>query len=77
MEVVAEKLDVTDGGSGNLGMGEMTRKENKSNVTNVFRVDESGDVTDFQRGFPSCVEHLRGALNCWKTSGIDEFLRNH
>jgi hypothetical protein len=38
MKIVAEELDMRDGGRCNLRMGEVTREQNKSNVSDVVSI---------------------------------------
>jgi hypothetical protein len=33
-------------------MGEMTGKENKGNITNIFSISQARDVTDLERRIP-------------------------
>lgn len=44
VEVVAEELDVRDGGRCDGGVGEMAREKDEGDITNVFRIAETGKV---------------------------------
>ena len=59
---------------GNVGIGEVSGKEDEGDIADVFRVDEARNVANFERGLPSGVEDLRGTLDGWESAGINEFL---
>lgn len=48
MEIVAKELNVRDGGGRDGRIGEMARKENKSDIADVFCVSETGKMANFQ-----------------------------
>ena len=52
VKIVAEELDVRDGSSSDVGVGEVAWEENKGHIANVFRVPQAGDVPDLQWGLP-------------------------
>jgi len=76
MEVIAEQLDVRDGPSRNIGVGEVARKENKGHVADIIRVSETRDVSDFERRVPVCEENLGRILDLRQSACIDKFLHD-
>lgn len=64
VQVVSEKLNVTDCGGSSVGIGEVTREENKSDVAHVLRIDKAGDMTDLQWWIARSVQNLRCTLYC-------------
>ena len=53
---------------------EMTRKKDKSHITDIFTITKTGNLTDFERRIPTRIEDLRSILDGRLTTGIDEFL---
>lgn len=47
MQVISEQLDMRDGGRCDC-FGEMTRKENKSDIANFLTVPQTGDMSNFK-----------------------------
>src|ERR1700733_849240 len=74
MEVMAEHLDVRDGPSRNIGVGEVARKENKGHVADIIRVSETRDVSYFERRVPVCEENLGRILYLRQSARIHKFL---
>lgn len=52
VKIIAEKLDVRDSSSGHMGVGKVTREEDKGHVANVIRGSQTGDVPDLEWGVP-------------------------
>lgn len=75
VKIVAEELDVRDGSGSDVGIGEVAREENKGHVANVFRVPQTGDVPDLQRGLPVCEQDLGRVLDLRQPARIHEFLK--
>ena len=65
MEIVAEELDVRNGASGDVGIGKMAREKDEGNIADVFRVFQTRNLPDFERGFAVREEYLRCVLNLW------------
>jgi hypothetical protein len=63
MKVIAEQLDVRDGSSRNIGVGEVAREENKGHVADVIRVSEARNLSDFERRVSVCEENLGRVLD--------------
>ena len=63
MEVVAEILDVADGGFGNGGVDEMAREQDKGNISNVLGLCQVRQMAEFKRWVTGGVENLRSALD--------------
>jgi hypothetical protein len=76
MKVIAEQLDVRDGSSRNIGVGEVARKENKGHVADIIRVSETRDLSDFERRFPVCEENLGRILDLRQSARIHKFLHD-
>ena len=74
VQVVAEVLDVADRCVCDVGVGEVAREEDEGHVADVVCLDEAGEVTKFEGRVASCVEDLRGGLDCGQASRINEFL---
>ena len=74
VKIVAEELDVRDGSGSDMGIGEVAREENKGHVANVFRVPQTGDVPDFQRGLPVCEQDLGRVLDLRQPARVHKFL---
>jgi len=49
-------------------------KEHKGDISNVFRITETGYISDFERRVTIGIEHLGSVLDTGLTSGINEFL---
>lgn len=75
MKVVAEELYMRDSGGGNFGMGEMTREENKGDVSDVFGVSETGDVTDLEWRITIGIQNLGSVLNGGLSPCVHKFLQ--
>lgn len=75
VKIVAEELDVRDGSGSDVGVGEVAREENKGHVANVFRVSQTGDMPDLQRGLPICEQDLGRVLDLRQPARIHEFLK--
>jgi len=54
VKIVAEELDVRDGSSSDVGVGEVAWEENKGHIANVFRVSQTRDVPNLQWRVPVC-----------------------
>ena len=76
MEVIAEQLDVRDCSSRNVGVGEVAWEENEGHVTNVVRVSETRNMSDFERRVPVGEENLGRVLDLRQTTRIHEFLHD-
>jgi len=74
MEVIAEQLDVRDRSSRNVGVGEVAWEENEGHVTNVVRVSETRNMSDFERRVPVGEENLGCVLDLRQPTRIHEFL---
>lgn len=74
VEEIAKELNVTDGGSGYIGIGKVPWEKDKGDVTDIFRVCETRKMSDLERGFSCGVEDLGSALYGWEATGINEFL---
>jgi len=77
MKVIAEQLDVRDGSSRNIGVGEVARKENKGHVADIIRVSETRDVSDFERRVPVCEENLGRILDLRQSARVHKFLEEN
>jgi len=51
VEVVAEELDVRDGGRCDGGIGEMAREKDEGDISNVFRIAETRQVANLEGRF--------------------------
>lgn len=76
MKVIAEQLDVRDGSSRNIWVGEMAWEENKGHVADLIRVSETRDVSNFERRIPVCEENLRRILDLRQSACIHKFLHD-
>ena len=63
VEVVAEKLDVCNGRIRDDAIGEVAGEEDESDITDVFRVIQSWQMSDLERWVTGGVENLRSALD--------------
>lgn len=75
VQVIAEQLNMTDGGGSDIGGGKMAREEDKGDVANIFRIDETWKMTNLKRRLMCGVEHLRSALDGRQATSIDKFLQ--
>jgi hypothetical protein len=74
VKIITEELDVRDGPSRNVEIGEVTWVEYKGHVADVIRGSETRHLPDLQRRIPVCEENLRCILYLWQPTGIYEFL---
>jgi len=73
VEIITEQLDVRDGPWG-IGGSEVSREEDKCDITSVFSVAEIGQMTDFQWRVSVRVQDLRSILDSRLSTSIHEFL---
>ena len=76
MKVITEQLDVRDGSSRNIGVGEVARKENKGHVADIIRVSETWNVSDFERRVPVCEKNLGRILDLGQAARVHKFLHD-
>ena len=76
MQVIAEQLDMRDRSSRNIGVGEVAWEENKGHVTDVVRVSETRNMSDFERRVPVGEENLGRVLDVRQPTRIHEFLHD-
>lgn len=74
VKVVAEELDVRDGPSSDIGVGEVAREKDKGHIADVIRVSKTRDLSDLERGIPICEEHLGRVLYLWQPARVHKFL---
>ena len=63
VEVVAEKLDVCNGRIRDDAIGEVAGEEDESDITDVFRVIQSWQMSNLERWVTGGVENLRSTLD--------------
>ena len=75
VQVVTEILDVADRRVRDLRVGEVPREKHEGHVADVVCLDQTGEVTELERGVASRVEDLGRALDGGEAPRVDEFLR--
>ena len=74
VQIIAEQLNMGDGGRCHIRVGEVSGEQHERHVTDVFRRLEPRNTTQLQRGIAIRVEYLRGVLNGRQATSINKFL---
>lgn len=76
VQIIAEQLNMGDGGRRHIRIGEVSGKQYKRHVADVFRRLEPRNASQLQRRIAVRVEDLRGILDGRQATSINEFLDN-
>jgi hypothetical protein len=74
VEVVAEELDVGNGGRGNGRIAKVAGEQNEGHIADIISNAQAGDVSDFKRRIPARVKYLGRVLNGGLPPSIHKFL---